>query len=274
MSEFADELIEARDLAADDLVGGAFEQAEKRRDDLQEAYPFTLDGGKLTFSDDPVHWAYGFCLVTALAGQFRTKMSRRLRACFEIFVRDALEAFFGEDTGGFRTGHPWDIYANKHFKRAKQVYDGLYEAVGDTLDWKWSPRDTYPEDPSYQREKDLGVDVVIWKQMPDTRGGRLYVLTQCATTENSLSQVGKCGDIKPRRLENYLVLPDAKFIRAIATPTCMLNAVEIRSVCREGGLLFDRSRLVKIVKSSAWDLRDRPSESDCRELFAEAVSTI
>lgn len=269
-SDFEDESrVVATDLQADELVGGAIDQAKLRLRDLGDRYPFSLDGSRLSHTASDNHWAYTFCLLASLANEFDSQQKRRLRACFEVLTRDVSKVYWGSTANSFRCGHPWDIYAAKHFRKTKAVFEYLHGLVGDKYDWKWGPLEELPEDPSYQRSKDLGVDVVTWRPWQDDRGGQHYLLVQCATTERGV--LSKADDIKRTRLEEYMRMPCAGFAKAIATPSCILNPTAIRELSRRAGLVFERSRIVKVVHSAEWGSEQRESQEKCIELTQQIM---
>jgi len=271
-SEYGDQdSIDSTDLLAEELVGNALRQAELRSRDLSEAYPFSLESQKLTHDIDDKHWAYQFCLLASLANEFDSQQGRHLRACFEVLVRDACKVFWGNSARAFRCGFPWDIYTPEHFRSAKATYSFLYKEVGDELDWKWGSRKGLPDNPSYRRAKDLGVDVVIWRSWDDSRGGQHYLLVQCATTEKEV--LSKAADIKKCRLADYMIIPDTGYAKAIATPSCILNSAAIRDLSRQAGLVFDRSRIVKIACSEDWAQEVQPSQEDCIALISKLMPT-
>lgn len=257
------------DLVKEELVGGAIEIVKKRLTDLGQLYPFIISGGSLEI--DPgkskSSWVYKFCLFASLADDLVP--TRDLRACFELLALETLVAFAGSGARGMRTGHPWDLYSHK-FLSAKEVFAKLRDECNDAHDWSWQPIEELPDDPTYRSLKDLGLDVVVWKGMPDSRGGNKYFLGQCATGRADLER--KSSELSLTRLQEWMRLPDAAATRTFITPFYILNESHIRSLCRTGGLVFDRSRIVKLVAQS--DSLSQINVDHCQKLIAVVENAV
>ena len=256
-----DQLFQKRDLVSEDIVGGAMEVLESRSQDLGELYPFRISPGgiELIESKKSNSWIYRFCLFASLADDLSE--ARKLRASFELIALEAVAAFVGSGARGMRTGYPWDIYSHK-FKNAKEVFAKLRTDCQDALDWTWSAIEELPDEPSSASAKDLGLDVVVWKGMPDSKGGNKYFLGQCATGKSDLE--GKSHDLSIGRLRQWMRLPDTEATRTFIVPFYILSDVHVRELARSGGLVFDRSRIVKLLAKTNWI--SEANFKDCQEL--------
>lgn len=96
-----------------------------------------------------------------------------------------------------------------------------------------SPRETY---------KDRGVDVVAWKPFSEQRTSQVIVLLQCASGKDWRS---KTRDLPLRSWEQYIHWSNNP-IKAFAVP-CVIYSRDWHDVSKEGGILFDRIRIVNLI---------------------------
>lgn len=233
----------------EDIVGGAAYVISERIQDLGSLYPFEKHNGTIKLksnSEDTNYWPYVFCLLSSTAEA--SKKKTKIRACFELIALETLRAFLGDGTHGMRTGFPWNVYSSGKHKVAKDVFEALQSSCGDSRDWKWSPRNGVSTNPSHQRAKDLGVDVVVWKPMPDKKGGNAYMCGQCATGRSDIDS--KSADLNYIRLADFLKVPDCPPFKSLVTPHDIPSTEHIREICRLGGtLVFDRTRIVRLISN-------------------------
>lgn len=109
--------------------------------------------------------------------------------------------------------------------------------------------------------KDGGVDVVAWKPFADSRAGQLIMLGQCAVGRGWATKLSDFSE----RIWNRLLEPAVPPVRAFLTPFTGPDAGRWDGVCLEGGVVFDRLRLVEMVRRNPeGDLRRRLA-GWCRE---------
>jgi hypothetical protein len=228
------------DLRQDVTVGGALKVLIDRKKLLGDAYPFDIDGVRLIHRSS-VSGMYEFCLAISNAQSIVSKPYVVLPRLFERTTVGILKRYFGEDTKAFHLG--WPRTPKSRFKHAVAPLQNGYS------EWVWGPEIGLPEDPDYLTVKDETVDFVIIKKLLDSRGGRFYVLGQCA-----------CGNDWPTKLKepnleqfkkwfrpDYLVTP----VNAFTTPF-LLGAETLRETARRSkAIVFDRARLVAAAERSA-----------------------
>ena len=123
----------------------------------------------------------------------------------------------------------------------------------------------HPEAP---KQKDAGLDVVVWRDFPDKRDGKLIAFGQCATGEN---WTGKLGDLRPRDWCK-LWMNESPLVDPLATLFVprRVDRDFWRRANGYGGILFDRCRVValttqldKIVETrvGAWTAKALKGES-------------
>jgi hypothetical protein len=132
--------------------------------------------------------------------------------------------------------------------RFKEVIAALHEMTGE---WMWSPEYGMPNDPDPQTVKDEGLDLVVWKEVPDGRPGRMFLLGQCACGNDYTT---KFGDIDERlhRLSKWVrPMPCVTPVRVFATPRHIPNDLDFRDVSKRAGFALDRARITLLAESDA-----------------------
>src|SRR5579859_292988 len=188
------------DVALDNATSDIGIEVRRRREILGPAYPFQIDGNRLVYKPSRT-LIYEFCLAVSQATSLNEGESAKLPVAFERLVRDVLICFLGVGTAGLRTGWPPDD-RDPRAARFKEVVGYLNqevhkhkEADDKVREWRWSPDAGLPDDPEPQDVKDEGLDLVVWKEFPDGRPGRLFLLGQCACGNDYTS---KFNDIDPK----------------------------------------------------------------------------
>jgi hypothetical protein len=156
-----------------------------------------------------------------------------------------LLCFLGAGSKGIRTGWPGDSFGARPTK-FKDLIALLHQQTGEFF---WSPDPGLPDDPTHQDVKEEGVDVVVWKAIPDERAGKLFLLCQCACGDD---WVGKFNDIDPHlaKLSRWMKpVCWATPTRVFSTPHHIPNDAYFAQVNREAGLTWDRIRLTLIAEN-------------------------
>ena len=158
----------------DSLLPQTVAEIRRRIIDGGSGYPFRTDGEMLELKPKvPRLTPYAFCLMVCdrdywVDGDPSPRM-------FEHIALDALMAYLHGD--GVRFGAPRDGCD----RAIKLALDRLSELTGDPLTSIFPVKNT---------DKDLGLDVVAWKNFVDQRASKVLVYMQCATGNNWYSKRG------------------------------------------------------------------------------------
>ena len=120
---------------------------------------------------------------------------------------------------------------------------GIGEGVRDLAT---TVNEKFIEEPA-RRFKDRGLDVVSWIPFPDTRTGKIVVLTQCAAGHNWKGKVA----VSIRAWEQYIhwaVRPTMAF-----SVPCIISDREWHDQSSDKGMLVDRIRLMNAMPESPHD---------------------
>ncbi len=237
----------AEDIKFDNATSEIAIEIQRRAELLGANYPFALNGNQLVYrrSDTLV---YEFCLAVSESPSLKEDAYARLPVAFERLVRDVLICFLGPGAEGFRTGWPGDAHEDRP-PRFKALITKLHESTGK-CEWHWCPDAGLPNDPEPQDIKDEGLDVVVWKAIADKRGGRLFLLGQCACGG---SYATKYYDIDQQfhKLSKWVKpLSWASPVRVFSTPRHIPNNDHFAQVNREAGLTIDGVRLTLIAEQA------------------------
>lgn len=228
-----------RDIELDTAVGKVHEEIERRRLIMGEHYPFSLDGGQLTYKESKTLF-YEFCLAVCNAPTITEGLFTEMPRLFERASARLVRAYFGIYSEALHTGWPRDEGVGVRFK------DAMNQLQSATSEWLWRPEDGLPEDPSPKAVKDEGLDFVVWKRSIDGRMGSLFILGQCACGNDWRD---KYWDLNLKRLQkwfNPMTLIDP--IRSFTTPHHIADSL-LTDAQREAGLIFDRARLTLIAEA-------------------------
>jgi len=234
----------ATDNQADDAVGGIANEIVRRKDLMGPDYPFSVSGNELTYVGSKTK-VYELCLAIANAPSVNVKPYNALPPLFERITRDIVKNFAGDGSVGIRTGWPKDSELNRttYFK---SVVDIIHK---QTNEWEWSPKKGYPKNPPSKHVKDMGIDFVVWKKMPDNRKGMLFLLGQCACG-NDWDE--KYNDINFERLSLWFRdLSVACPSRIFAIPFHIPNTELFEEVNKLAGLTLDRARIAMLAESAS-----------------------
>ncbi|MDE2849332.1 MAG: hypothetical protein OXP74_01810 [Acidobacteriota bacterium] len=229
--------LEARDLAYDTLSGEIRDELQRRRELLEDAYPFSVSDGSLRYRPSSSR-AYEFFLTSALGTNQQVQAWHELPRLFERVAAELVSRFFGEFANAHHVGSHRDD--GIHFKPA---WVGIAEATGE---WAWHRDDDLPD--SGPPSGDEGCDYLIHLQSPDGRQtAQLFVLGQCSCGND---WENKLDDLSIPRLEKWFsgnghIVPP---VRTFATPLHITDTM-LKESSRRAGLLFDRARLTMLAES-------------------------
>ena len=158
------------------LVAEAVREIDRRAAHGGRGYPFRRQGNRVELRPGMHRWTpYAFCLMVCdrdywIEGDRSPRM-------FEHIALNALQSYL--EGSAMRFGAPRDAPE----QQIRVALELLAERTGDKL------LSIYPVRSS---DKDLGLDVVGWKDFADGATGKVLVYMQCATGEN---WPGKRGDL-------------------------------------------------------------------------------
>lgn len=254
------------DAALDNAAGDIGLEVRRRSDTLGTAYPFEIQGNGLLYRPSRT-LVYEFCLAVSQAPSLIEGEFARLPVAFERLVRDLLICFLGPGAQGLRTGWPPDAHEPRP-PRFKQVIARLEDLTGE---WIWSPEHGKPGDPDPQDVKDEGLDFVVWKEIPDHRPGRLFLLGQCACGNDYAT---KFGDIDPRleKLSRWIRPISFAFpLRVFTTPRHIPNELFFGDINKQAGLTLDRTRITLLAQP---ELATQYVAQQAREPYAELIRLV
>lgn len=234
----------------EDMSGAVAREVQRRFATMKGAYPFHVRAGSIIHSPSTTG-VYEFCLFVARKPTGRSKMGISLSAIFEWIARDVMTAHFGAGARGFRTGAPVYPFEGRGV-RTRETFQKLEAQCGE---FRWSPIPDFPDDPAPQYLKDCGLDIVVWKPWLDKRPGHFFAIGQCACGKNDIN-VAKGRELSLDRLQNWLrpvtwARPTRCFLTALHIP----NAVRLKELSTEAGIVFDRARLALTAETYPEQMR-------------------
>ena len=234
-----------RDALLEQMSSKLIEEIDRRSLILGEAYPFVRKKNRLIYHRSK-SGIYEFCLAITMAPSLSKGEFAQLPIAFEFLARDTLRLFAGPRAEAFRTGAPRHS-RDKMPPRGRQLFDRLNQLTGE---WRWRPNTQLPSPPPYSHAKDFGLDVVSWIPIPGVQLGHLFLLGQCACGTSGW-QV-KWGDLNLLRLHDWMELVTMVTpVRCFLVPFHLGNPEALREVCRDAGLVFDRTRITLIAHGIA-----------------------
>ncbi|MGY0559238.1 hypothetical protein ACW7G2_00730 [Luteimonas sp. A277] len=231
-----------RDLVQEELVGGAAEEIQRRKEIMGDFYPFRVVGNQIVYEESASYF-YEFCLTITMAPTIVKKPYTALPRTFERSVSHLVAAYFGSFAKNIHVG--WPRTPKSRFKEA------LASMQLGSHEWVWGPEPGLDEDPPYTVTKDETVDFIVTANMLDSRPGHLYVIGQCACGNDWDTKLNEPNLDQIRKWFNpaWLVPP----VKAFTTPFVLGNET-LRETSRRGGLLvFDRIRLSLVAEKLVKD---------------------
>lgn len=237
--------------ATEELSGDIAEEIDRRVLLLGDYYPFERIGNGIRHKQSATA-VYEFCLATTVAPNLTTGSLAGLPVAFEMLARDALSLYVG-GARGVRTGWPRHR-ADGLPNRAKQVFARLHAETGECV---WQPQHGRPDDPAPMHVKDLGLDVLVWRAMPDGRIGQLFLLAQCACGPSGWTE--KWRDLDLVELGAWLrPFTFTAPVRCFCVPFHIGNTATLESVSSKAGLTLDRVRITLIAEANPAVVAKRP----------------
>ena len=203
-------------------------EIERRISDAGQGYPFDFNNGMLSPRTDIEKWnPYVFCLLVSDRDYYsRGDRSARI---FEHVAAGALASYLQGDS--LRFGAP---------RNSDNLPSDILSALHKLSQRTGDPLGPYPVNSS---DKDLGLDVVGWKNFVDGRTSKIQVYMQCATGEDWKSKrveldLGGKWDI----IMTWTLAP----VRGLAIPYVVAPEREWNREA-PGLLLFDRLRICSLL---------------------------
>lgn len=258
---------EQRQLLLEEKTGRIIEEIERRKKVMGISYPFDVTGQSVRYSPSKLG-VYEFCLVASGSPTKRLEGGPPASVVFEWISRDALKAYFGAFSKGFRTGWPRVKKYEQRGARAKQTYELLNRESGD---FTWAPKSPmFSNDPLPRYLKDIGLDVVVWIPHLDKRASQFVALAQCGCGKNDVS-TSKARQLSRERLRNWLnPLTAAEALRCFMLAHHVPNDSQLYELSTDGGVVFDRARIALIAENSEESMKS-PEGLDYWELAIQLL---
>lgn len=193
--------------------------------------PFTID--KLTIESNreiTVNDIYVSCLIMSIFGAQENQ--HRTSKLFERVTCLAVKKYLLGEAVVFG----WPVEEGE----TVSIRDRIIELAGYI-------NERYVESPP-ERYKDRGVDVVGWKPFGDGRPSQIVVLLQCAA---GLKWRTKTSELPLDAWIQYIHWSHNP-IKAFAVP-CVVSKRDWHDVSKEGGILFDRVRIMNLLSKETID---------------------
>ena len=224
--------LEGTEMPADlsqNLVAEAVREVSRRASEGGKGYPFRIRGDRLELKPGSHRCTpYAFCLMVSdrdywSAGDPSSNM-------FEYIATTALESYL--QGCAMRFGAPREAPD----QQIEAALRRLAERTGDRLLSIYPVRST---------DKDLGLDVVGWKDFQDARTSKVLVYMQCATGENWFSKKGDL-DLGMGGVWNQTLAWTTPPVKAMAIPYIVPPGEDWQR-STPGLLLMDRLRISSVL---------------------------
>jgi len=229
----------------------AFQEITDRVDacrGVKDGYPFALTNNAVLRRNDSIGSVYCFLLMLSRFGH-KAGGSEGAKL-FEELCAEAAKSYFGIDKTHVRSsvfGFPRRV-GPAGFARA---LDALCCELGEGRGARQRPNSA--------DQKDAKLDVVAWRSFADGRQGKLIAFGQCATGtdwKNKTTELGQPMDWCRLWMQDTPAVPP---IRMFFVPHRISETVWFQT-CVNGGILFDRCRIVQHSESVPEDLREQLAE--------------
>jgi len=193
--------------------------------------PFTIDN--LTIESNKnvsVRCVYVSCLIMSIFGAQENQ--HKISKLFERVTCLAVKKYLSGDSIVFG----WPVEEGE----TTSIRDRIIELAGCI-------NERYVESPA-ERYKDRGVDVVGWKAFGEGRPSQIVVLLQCAA---GLNWRNKTTELPMEAWIQYIHW-SCNPIKAFAVP-CIVSKRDWHDVSKEGGILFDRIRIINLLSKENID---------------------
>jgi len=207
-------------------------------------YPFTIHDGIVEVQDWWRHSSYVFCLCLSYVSWRQPAGARTFPArIFETLSAEAARVFASAADRGasaIRFGAPrvpQEMPSN--FKAAVNRLCIVH--IGEGEGWRTGKQCT-----ATLRGQDGGLDVVAWRDWPDSRTSKFLLWGACATGDD---WEDKTHDLIVREFADEWLnaAPITPVVRAFFIPH-RVHPDRWSRVCREAGVMFERCRIASLVR--------------------------
>ena len=215
------------------LIADAVREFERRIAYGGKGYPFRIRGDRLELRPGVNRWTpYAFCLMVCDRDYWTNGDPSSWM--FEYVASNALRAYL--QGCAYRFGAPREAPDDK----IEDALRRLAEKTGDPV------LDTYP---IKSTDKDLGLDVVGWKNFADRQTSKFLVYMQCATGENWMGKRGDL-DLSTAGVWNKTISWTTPPVKALAIPYIVSPGQDWQRAT-PGLLLMDRLRIASLLPARA-----------------------
>jgi hypothetical protein len=225
------------------IAEDAFAEIENRKRACgPEKYPFVVEKGLLRVKGDPSKSPYILLLLMSVTKP--TSGHRGTAALFERICTQATLGYLGGSANGVkavRFGSPRKVPLAK----LSQAIDDLCLCIAEGGGCR------HPQKAKHLGDE--GLDVVAWRSFPDSKEGKLIVFGQCAAGaigwETKLAEMDALAFMK-KWLRTILIVEP---VRLFFVPR-RIPAADWEHAGIDGGILFDRCRIVSCLEESSKNL--------------------
>ena len=220
------------DIENESAAGAIHQEMERRKILLGNAYPFIIKDNQISYRESKSYF-YEFCLAICSADNITTGNNKEFPRIFERMSAILIKYYLGHDSDCVHVGSPRDSDIGTRF------FDAMHKVHQLTNELKWNTIEDFGNEP--QTTGDEGVDFIAWKNLPDKRKGKLFVMGQCACGNDWNT---KFNDLSLNKLNKWFhplcyVYPP---VRAFTTPFHLSN-INLVDAQRDAGIVFDRASL-------------------------------
>ncbi len=222
------------DVILDTSTGQITEEIQRRERVMGGAYPFNLNEGQIIYHPSK-SGVYEFCLAISTAPNITSGDNVKLPRTFERLSATLVKLYLGCLSESIHVGSPRDEDIGTKFKLAME------KVAERTNEFLWGHDPALGGDPL--TTGDEGLDFVVWKEMPDKRAGKFFLIGQCACGNDWDT---KLNDLTLNKLSKWFnPICYVEPIRVFVT-SHHLSDVNLRVAQYEAGVVFDRARLAAI----------------------------
>lgn len=227
-----------RDAELDDLGSDLSTEISKREDLLNGAYPFSIYKSGLKLKKKSVNLFYIFCLILShsplKAPRGAEAVNQHMARLFERVTLKIIQTSLGKFSKAYHFGFPRDDGTG-----IIEAMEKIKSALNLSHEWDVNLIDYVKEKAS--RQKDLGIDQIIYVKRPDKRNhSHLFLLGQCACGDDYKS---KYHDISIEKLKRYFrPFTNVPPVKMMSIPF-ILSDNDFQAVSDSAGWLFDRISL-------------------------------
>jgi hypothetical protein len=225
------------DIEYDTSSGQVFDEIIRRKKLLGCYYPFTIHGNQIVYNESKSYF-YEFCLAISLSSNITKGDNVNFPRTFERMSAVIMKLFLGDNSESIHVGSPRDHEIGTTFVAAMKKVNEI------TKEWIWNPIADFGQNP--QTTGDEGMDFIVWKNSPDKRNGRMFIVGQCACGDDWKD---KFNDLNIEKIGKWFqpisyVKPP---VRAFTTPY-HLSDTNLINAQLEAGIVFNRARLCIIAE--------------------------